>query len=260
MNGVLRLSFTLLPAIDLPNVRQGHTNETLIFRGVIIDTIEEIGETRHRLSQGDHDAVRIQYLVSATTWLLEAEAMARKLATQDGKHNDWRHVSYPRSSTGRETLFEAFWRTLIANTFKTSTKSWGSRCPATAEHGSYYDAYRSWLSHFEGEISTWDAFDISEPRKSEMYSWAHVDATENRRFLASRHGFIGLGNSGIREGDVIAVLAGAATPYTLRRDEDGDRKGTEEGNRFRLVGHAYIHGLMNGEGLKMSPMAHIELR
>ena len=62
---------------------------------------------------------------------------------------------------------------------------------------------------------------------------------KTRRLFATRGGYLGKGTQALREGDEIWLLKGAEVPFILRKVA-----GT---NRHRLVGHAYVHGIMYGE-------------
>ncbi|CAO2650180.1 Nn.00g014720.m01.CDS01 [Neocucurbitaria sp. VM-36] len=66
------------------------------------------------------------------------------------------------------------------------------------------------------------------------------------RFFTTQGGFVGLGPPNTMAGDLVYVLNGASVPFLLRRS--ATRTGA-----YRLVGECYVHGLMNGEGGKMSP-------
>ena len=48
---------------------------------------------------------------------------------------------------------------------------------------------------------------------------------------------MGTGQGNILEGNVVAVVAGLSMPLIL----------APFGDHFRLVGHAYVHGIMYGE-------------
>ncbi|KAK2016850.1 HET-domain-containing protein [Colletotrichum eremochloae] len=61
----------------------------------------------------------------------------------------------------------------------------------------------------------------------------------NRRFFVSDRGYWGLGPSLMRKGDVCAILFGADVPIILR--PCGGR------GQYRLVGQAYMNGVMYGE-------------
>ena len=61
-----------------------------------------------------------------------------------------------------------------------------------------------------------------------------------RRLFTTSKGYIGLGPSTLREGDLVCVLFGGIVPFTLRQ-EDGV---------YRLIGESYVHGLMHGEAIE----------
>lgn len=63
----------------------------------------------------------------------------------------------------------------------------------------------------------------------------------NRRFYRSEHGRFGWGVDSIEAGDKVCILNGASAPFVLRPVED---------DSHILIGDAYIHGLMYGEGVK----------
>lgn len=65
--------------------------------------------------------------------------------------------------------------------------------------------------------------------------------SKNRSMFTSSKGYMGLGPRSLRPKDVIVVLFGGKLPYILRPIEHG---------RFRFVGEAYVHGIMEGEALK----------
>ncbi|PQE08917.1 heterokaryon incompatibility protein [Rutstroemia sp. NJR-2017a WRK4] len=58
-----------------------------------------------------------------------------------------------------------------------------------------------------------------------------------RRLVITQGGYLGLAPAASMAGDIIAVLPGCHTPLVLRR----------EGERFRVIGEAYVHGIMAGE-------------
>ena len=58
-----------------------------------------------------------------------------------------------------------------------------------------------------------------------------------RKFFRTAKGYYGLGPSITREGDLLCVLLGGATPFILR----------PSGDHYNLVGESYVHGLMDGE-------------
>jgi hypothetical protein len=57
---------------------------------------------------------------------------------------------------------------------------------------------------------------------------------------ATNKGFLGWVNRNVEEGDKVVLLAGATAPFIMREAQDGS---------YRLLGAAYIHGIMYGEAL-----------
>ena len=74
--------------------------------------------------------------------------------------------------------------------------------------------------------------------------------TRRRRFFATRNGRIGLGPSDARVGDRLVVVFYCPTPYLLRVGK----------TTSRMVGEAYVHGLMYGEALDMFDAGQVEER
>lgn len=63
-----------------------------------------------------------------------------------------------------------------------------------------------------------------------------------RRLFRTEKGYLGMGTISVEPGDQVWVLKGADIPLILRPAKDG---------RYRLLGEAYVHGIMRGEALRM---------
>ena len=75
-----------------------------------------------------------------------------------------------------------------------------------------------------------------------------------RRLITTNEGYMGLAPAATRAGDFVAIVPGCDVPLVLR----------PEGNCFRILGEAYVHGIMSGEIVKMleqgtKKMIHITL-
>lgn len=68
-------------------------------------------------------------------------------------------------------------------------------------------------------------------------------------FFKSPKGFMGLADRRARHTDCIAVALGASVPYILRK----------EGGHYRLIGEAYVHGIMEGEAIQMMSRGELEV-
>lgn len=80
----------------------------------------------------------------------------------------------------------------------------------------------------------------------------HISKTiARRKFFISQKGYMGFAPLGTMTGDHICVLAGGKVPLITRADPDHDGAPSK---RFtcRLLGDAYVHGLMDGEAMKLA--------
>ena len=66
----------------------------------------------------------------------------------------------------------------------------------------------------------------------------------------SHRGYLGVGPAAMSPGDLIAIILGSDTPFVLRTTEQG---------RYQIVGEAYVHGIMDGELMKDSPIQEFKI-
>lgn len=76
--------------------------------------------------------------------------------------------------------------------------------------------------------------------------------TTGRQLTVSTNGLLGLVPFSAKSGDEIYLLAGGQVFYVLRPS-------VEENGNFRLIGEAYIHGLMDGEALEWLQRGEVQL-
>jgi len=65
------------------------------------------------------------------------------------------------------------------------------------------------------------------------------------RFCTTEKGYMGLCTLNARVGDVVYILHGMHTPYTMRRATGSDT------GHLKLFGECYIHGIIDGEALEL---------
>jgi hypothetical protein len=70
------------------------------------------------------------------------------------------------------------------------------------------------------------------------FEGSHSQWCQGRQFFVATNGFMGWCPLAARVGDVVGLFAGCRIPYVLRAGERG---------RWRIVGDAYVHGIMDGE-------------
>ncbi|KAK5688832.1 hypothetical protein LTS10_000810 [Elasticomyces elasticus] len=182
-----------------------------------------------------------------------------------------------------ESIVESFWRTTMANTalqvypapltWRAHFRNWlllqlASMTPS----GPTFEFSRRMLDELAIPHVSGDVLDAELPTPHDVvaasegfefipgqpYSWteeADRDGqvsssylfTSNRRLKTwmrslslSRKGYLCMSTLEMMTGDEIWILRGAGTPFVLRRGLD---------NKMRLIGEAYIHGIMNGEAI-----------
>ncbi|KAI1392149.1 HET-domain-containing protein [Hypoxylon trugodes] len=171
---------------------------TLKARGVIVDVVSEI------CSEFDHSDTIFDVM------------------------EEWRTLAMKTLSTLRpppsaEEMRSHFWRTITTN-----------------EELRGLEASDSFIAQAASHIvkSSSDAIPPIDLRyePSSFNERFRADAM-NRRFYATKKGYIGLGPSDAKTGDHVVVLLGSALPVILR----------EEGDHHVLVGETYTHGIMRGE-------------
>jgi hypothetical protein len=91
--------------------------------------------------------------------------------------------------------------------------------------------------------SSWLPWDESEtlqlPSEGQEFYNALRRKHGRRRLFVTANRYLGLGPAAMAIGDEVWLLAGSGAAMVLR--------GTESEDVFRLVGAAYVHGIMNGE-------------
>jgi hypothetical protein len=81
------------------------------------------------------------------------------------------------------------------------------------------------------------AFDLLDADKF----CGEIDAkARGRRPFVTKKGHLGLGLDHVEPGDAVAVLIGCQVPFVLRKSVGG---------RYKIVGEAYVDGIMDGEGV-----------
>ncbi|KAH8802983.1 heterokaryon incompatibility protein-domain-containing protein [Xylogone sp. PMI_703] len=77
--------------------------------------------------------------------------------------------------------------------------------------------------------------------RKDTYQAAANDIIRDRRLVLTSRGYLGLVAQSVGVGDQVWILSGPSTPFILRPLSTG---------RYRLMGEAYIRGIMYGEAVK----------
>ena len=148
----------------------------------------------------------------------------------------WLQLAEPLIRGGTLSI-DAFWRTLIGDQGR-------HIYPAPEQYGVHFESY---LTHASARkdgypgVPTFNENDTaSRDANSLLYQASLGYVAPHRKFFTTKKCAIGLGPRSMRPGDVVCILSGGRVPYIVRA----------EGSEFRLVGEAYVHGLMEGQAVK----------
>lgn len=159
----------------------------------------------------------------------------------------------PRSYIiGGEDMVRAIWRTLVKDCMWIKESTWRLRKEELVRFDAIFD---STCASFYGNSSSKENTVAPQDRYWEdaflewlSKSWA------GWTFCSTKDGVFVLAYGDVLEGDVVAVVRGADVPVLLRYHGDAFQgKPSPQGTEgfFSVVGPAYVHGLMDGQALKI---------
>jgi hypothetical protein len=221
-------------------------NSCIALQGIIIDTIANASRPRPLIPY--HEDIKVQRPDRLLKVKWQDETLAAVTAL----------FPYPTA----EAIQDVYWRTLIANMFMDCTHP----LPGFFDNfTTYLDHTRLFLScENRDEVSKESArkITVDDKVKHRMFDEA-IPHVGNRVVFTTANGYAGLGPQGLKKGDMICLILGAATPFIIREHEVADKMGNEDvvhgDGMFVLVGECYIHGLMGGEGMTMGEIQDIVL-
>ncbi|KAG4419007.1 hypothetical protein IFR04_007868 [Cadophora malorum] len=230
----------------------------LSLEGVVVDTIAWISEKRPQMSQNDLSPEGKAVILEWISGVLEPEPDTKSISGSD-KHSLGKTLKH-RSKA-----------------LRTSAQYWTERFKHRPKHSGdlkVHDDRRSDHKHVcwslvaglpplpsedqdkdkkERRLLTEQAMDalldpnqesIDEASKHRATCFFHrvMNMTYNRRAFRTASGWVGLGSEYIARGDKVVIFLGAQTPFVIR--ESGLR---DERMAHKLVGEAYVDGIMDGE-------------
>lgn len=152
-----------------------------------------------------------------------------------------RHRLAPWSSSHREfqphqtaisTLTNPEWRNLLAAE------------PAYSPYS--LQRYRDRLTALVENMLSKDAYSPIE--LAQLHHDVETGSGRNRRLFRTKDfNLLGTGARSLRKGDEVWILAGGRVPYILRRAGSSDAGAGGGESRHRLIGEAYVHGVMHGD-------------
>ncbi|KAK0507070.1 hypothetical protein JMJ35_010528 [Cladonia borealis] len=154
---------------------------------------------------------------------------------------EWLDLAEPLIRRGFR--IEGFWRALIGERKK-------GDFPGPEQYGTPFDSYLAHAkSHQQGHTQILDtrrrqdSSGITNPLVKQA-TLGYV--APNRKFFTTTKDLIGLGPRSMCKGDIICIMSGGRVPYVLREERD----------HHRLIGEAYVHGLMEGQAVDANTVFH----
>jgi len=141
---------------------------------------------------------------------------------------------------------DALWKTLVTNrSLFGSAHIAGPKTPVPIEYGKMFEVFRN-----RSRIPTRFKPELPHPQRKQEYVKPFVSSMElgDQRFFITLGGHIGLGPHQLRRDDMVVLIFGADMPFVLR----------SRGTHHQLIGPSYVHGIMDGEGLKSKTKAELK--
>jgi hypothetical protein len=187
--------------------------------GAVVGRIDRVGQ-EFKVVPGSP-----KYLDECRGWLLELTRMVREgPGHRELEGETWR---VPMADFGLRNRADVEGPNQFIHGFEVLT----GKLPPPPEDGANHTSARDWMT-------------------SESWDYRRVWKLLKRRAFVDGAGRPGLGPNHTAAGDQVVVFAGAHVPFILREQVHSNTTRSLGGNsRHRVLGPAYIHGLMDGEGI-----------
>jgi hypothetical protein len=223
------------------SIRRGSSRLEMVVKGKSLDRIRSILPIqRTETSAGSPISMQIRTLLS----YLDATLNLARKEIRDP------YLGQP--------LDEAVWRTLIGdktNSIRPAPDRYGRILRSTmklllesiggAQPYEPRQAARAFVEKLQDHWGTRGAEEIQQDSKNMTHINLLFDTMPGQQthvFCTTESGYIGMVPQWSRVGDNICLIYGLDVPYVLRK----------VGEKLRLVGNSYFHGLMDGQGLDFS--------
>ncbi|KAF4536067.1 Heterokaryon incompatibility protein [Lasiodiplodia theobromae] len=254
----------ILEAGGIPIDRVTHVTDIITPESVTSGGLDTLRRTIRALHDELLSAITTSRSTTTTTHTKRPDIDPDRLHPPDS--------STPRRRNPRKRRLnpDQFWRTLVADRYMLPDQSFES--PAPAAFGQLFDLIFD--EHPDTSCIPVD-FLPAAPPATRLERFVAPLAAQMGQVLATRRVFVteggrtGVGPAEAAVGDVAAVLMGGEMPFLLREvpvEEEGEEgeEGEEEGEggeegqgrgpgMVKLVGEAYVHGVMHGEVVEGLP-------
>jgi hypothetical protein len=240
-----------------PNVRAIANSTFITVTGHITDEIEDLAPVFL-----DGTSLEPQAIFAKFPVIFQATCRLARLSSKGGVERSQESTQAQNEIylPSRQPLREAFWRTLIGDTYEEGTDAvW----PAPGIYSSYFSSFDRMnrmlptllsesaalteLLAFYPDCAPERPEDLlarmrEDEKASGKFARACASCGRGRRLARTRNGYLAMVPPLAQKGDLTAVLLGGQSCFILRREG--------ELGMYKLVGDAYVHGMMDGEALE----------
>ena len=212
--------------------------QTLSLVGLKLDYVTMVGETKRSVLRGE----------PFPKWLEIVDSLETCYRQNPAEHK-----------------LDVFWRTLIVNTagypprliennrslgasFAQWFRNTTSRVVNNPQGYEDNDPWHALVKCF-GQLldERWDAQSSDAASMSEYLT--PFSMAQQLRLFRTAEGYLGIGSECVQVGDLVWIVPGSRVPLLLRRAQLEFNKFQPPETRHRLVGGAYLHGVMKGEAV-----------
>lgn len=158
------------------------------------------------------------------------------------------HYPFMNASSTTETIAAAYGATLIADQW-----CYAGRMSELGRRFFYRELDNICGKRPESDFT--DDADLGRDRLSAaLVSYVHamLRIMKGRKVFRTHDGMLGLCPEAAEEGDCMVIFPGADVPMILRKaDSANDEQEVENDEDWLLIGESYVHGMMDGQALKL---------
>lgn len=224
----------------------------LCLRGFVFDTILAICSVATVPYEGQAKQPEGDNLYNPTRWRRPKNSRVTE-ETGEGRGNQSGEETYRFTSRRRNRPYQSpraktaqwEWEDLALGPWSGRITQYSPYAHGLQRTDAYYQTITAGVSG--NRVMDWrfmehDTFHKNDfPGKGEVCRIINL-ACMGRRFFITRRGYMGLAPAASQKGDLVSVLLGGNIPFILRNN----------GQNHRLIGQAYVHGIMAYEDDKMA--------
>ncbi|GAW23562.1 hypothetical protein ANO14919_131290 [Xylariales sp. No.14919] len=257
-----------VPDWAAPDYKAGSDLELMRYRAPFLAYYNACRTLPYEPTKGDTAAgiLRLSGVCCDAIATISESVHLRPFFSEEDTVRDWRDMAGLEKQPGKayvagDTVAEAFWRTLCLDIYTRAAVSEGEAMATGRAGAEERDAHLVyWYAQLSGRVRVKvGRAEVALMKRVSEFSKHVSKVVARRRFFISCKGYMGLGPLESEVGDRICVLAGGRAPFIVRAAQ---QKGDEASPRFvcRLLGDSYIHGLMDGEAMKLvdAGILHVE--